>query len=83
MTSENLKQLTEQKLREEEKNTKRMVILFRFIIGSLIVALIYSIFKKDFSSSGAIPLLLLGSYLMQIEKKYKAVQMEIQSRKAQ
>jgi hypothetical protein len=83
MTSENLTQLTEQELRKEEKNLKSGLILFRFIIGSLIVALIYGIFKNDISGGDAIPLFLLGPYLMQIEKKYKAVQMEMQSRKAQ
>jgi hypothetical protein len=83
MTSENLTQLTEQELRKEEKNLKSRLTIFRVLTGFAVVALIYDTVKKGFSGSAAIPLLAFGAYLMQIEKKYKAVQMEIQSRKAQ
>jgi hypothetical protein len=83
MTSENPTQLTEQELMAEEKKLKSRLTAVRVITGFFIVAAIYGAVKKNFSSSTAIPLLAFGPYLMQIEKKYKAVKMEIQSRKAQ
>jgi hypothetical protein len=82
MESKNLTELTEEELMKEAKKRKDALKGFRFVIGLLIGATIFSIVVKGFSTSTLLPVCFLP-ILLSIQKKHKEVLAEIESRKSQ
>jgi hypothetical protein len=79
MKSVNLSELTDQELMEEAKKRKNSQKTFRFLIGLMVGAAIFSTITKGFSTSTCLPVFFVPIFLS-IEKNYKDVQAEIQSR---
>lgn len=75
-----LSEFTDEELLQEEKKRKDSVKYNAFAIGFLAGIAIWSIVK---SGLGFLPFILFGAilYLMNADKKYKAVKAEIESRK--
>ena len=75
-----LTEFTDEELIEEEKKRKGQVKYNPFFIGLLAGIAIWSVVK---SGLGFLPFILLGAilYLINADKKYKAVKAEIDSRK--
>lgn len=82
MTSEKLMQLTEQELMQEEKKHKTQAYSFRFMMVLLMGVAVWSATHKGSFLISCLPLFFMPIFLT-IEKNYKAVQTEIQTRKAQ
>lgn len=82
MESKKLTELTEEELMKEEKKRKDAMKGFRFVIGLLIGAALFSTVVKGFSTSTLLPIFFLPIFLS-IEKNYKDVQAEIKFRQSQ
>jgi hypothetical protein len=82
MKSANLPEMNEKELLQEEKKQKSILKVLRVSIGFMIVASIYNTFYNGFKISTITPLCFVPIF-MSIEKRYKDVQKEIQSRKLQ
>lgn len=76
-----LTEFTDEELLQEEKKRKGQVKYNPFFIGLLSGIAIWSVVK---SGLGFLPFILLGVilYLINADKKYKAVKAEIESRKS-
>ena len=75
-----LTEFTDEELLQEEKKRKDSVKYNAFAIGLLVGIAVWSVVK---SGLGFLPFILLGVilYLINADKKYKAVKAEIDSRK--
>jgi hypothetical protein len=82
MESKKLTELTEEELMKEEKKRKDAMKGFRFIIGLMVCAAIFSTAVKGFSVSTLLPLFFAPIFFSK-EKDYKDVQAEIKSRSSQ
>ena len=78
-TNKPFSEFTDEELIQEEKKRKEQVKYNSFIIGLLAGIAIWSIVK---SGLGFLPFILFGAilYLVNADKKYKAIKAEIESR---
>jgi hypothetical protein len=81
MTSENLTKLTEQELMQEEKKQKSSFTAFKILMGLMVVAAVWNATHKGALFISCLPLFFM-SFLANLDKNYKAVQSEIESRKS-
>jgi hypothetical protein len=74
-----LSEFTDEELLQEEKKGKELFKYNSFVIGMLAGIAIWSIVK---SGLGFLPFILFGAivYLVNADKKYKAIKAEIESR---
>jgi hypothetical protein len=82
MKPEELTKLTEEELMKEEKKQKDQLKGLRFAIGLLIGVAVAVTVIKGFTVSTILPLFFIP-ILFLIQKNYKDVQSEIESRKSQ
>ena len=84
MESVNLSELSGEALMAEAKKQKRHILILWVIIGFMVIASIYKTYYQGFSISSIsilAPLCFVPS-LTSIQKRYKDVQNEIQSRES-
>jgi hypothetical protein len=81
MKSVNLSELNEQELIQEAKKQKNIIITLGCLIGLMTIAYSDDFYHQGFRSSMLLPICFIP-ILISKQKKYKAVQNEIQSRKA-
>jgi hypothetical protein len=81
MTSEKLAQLTEAELTQEEKKQKSSFTAFKILMGLMVVAAVWNATHKGAFFISCLPLIFM-TFLVNLDKNYKAVQAEIQSRKS-
>ncbi len=79
-TQKPLSEFTDEELLQEEKKRKEQVKYNAFAIGLLAGIAVWSIVKNGL---GFLPFILLGAilYIISADKKYKAIQAEIEARK--
>jgi hypothetical protein len=82
MTSEKLAQLTEAELTQEEKKQKSSFTAFKILMGLMVVAAVWNATHKGAFFISCLPLIFM-TFLVSLDKNYKAVQAEIESRKSQ
>jgi hypothetical protein len=82
MTSEKLAQLTQEELTQEEKKQKSSFTAFKILMGLMVVAAVWNATHKGALFISCLPLIFM-TFLVNLDKNYKAVQAEIQSRKVQ
>lgn len=81
MTIEKLTKLTEEELTQEAKKQKNKVYSFRFMMGIMVGIAVWNATHKGSFVTSCLPLFFLGLFAS-IEKDYKAVKTEIQTRKS-